>query len=224
MLYSRGEETGLATHVQDKPSTEAKSTAKRIVYAALREFGEKGVELTTMDDIAARAGTSKQLVYHYFKNKELLYLEAMDEISRVEHRWLFEIDFDSLPPLEAVERFFKEVLETNLSDEHLFVADQILHYGTGRSGGKEIARSGQRAVSILNAILDRGHAQAVISKSTTATQLYLHMLLLSTGFRAFRPLMEPYLSEDFTSAEATERWKAHAVASVLAAVRPAPTV
>jgi len=52
-----------------------KSTAKReaIASAAVELFLQKGFKATSMDDIAASAGVSKQTVYSHFGNKDDLY-------------------------------------------------------------------------------------------------------------------------------------------------------
>lgn len=54
---------------------------QEIIESALLCFAEKGFESSTMDDIVERSGTSKGLVYNYFKSKEELYSALMEERS-----------------------------------------------------------------------------------------------------------------------------------------------
>ena len=58
-------------------SRELKKAATReaLVDAAARLFAERGVEGTTMDDIARAAGTSRTSVFNYFGYKEMLVCE-----------------------------------------------------------------------------------------------------------------------------------------------------
>ncbi|WP_416444816.1 TetR family transcriptional regulator [Leucobacter sp. HNU] len=49
---------------------------KRILAAALEEFGERGYEGATIRSIAARAGVDSALVHHYFGTKADLFAEA----------------------------------------------------------------------------------------------------------------------------------------------------
>ncbi|MEO8511719.1 MAG: helix-turn-helix domain-containing protein [Chloroflexota bacterium] len=51
------------------------SVRERLVDAAARLFLERGVEHTTMDDIAAAAGTSRTSVFNYFGYKEAILVE-----------------------------------------------------------------------------------------------------------------------------------------------------
>lgn len=47
---------------------------KKIIDAALKSFGTNGYKKTSVSDIAAAAGISKAMVFHYFGTKKDLYL------------------------------------------------------------------------------------------------------------------------------------------------------
>jgi AcrR family transcriptional regulator len=51
----------------------------QIMMSGLEVFTEKGFHLTSMDDIARRAGVSKPILYQYFSSKEDFYLGILDE-------------------------------------------------------------------------------------------------------------------------------------------------
>ena len=51
------------------------SVRERLVDAAAQLFLERGVDGTTMDDIAAAAGTSRTSVFNYFGYKEAILVE-----------------------------------------------------------------------------------------------------------------------------------------------------
>ncbi|HEX2195185.1 MAG TPA: helix-turn-helix domain-containing protein [Candidatus Limnocylindria bacterium] len=55
--------------------TKKAATRKALVDAAARLFAERGVEATTMDDIAREAGTSRTSVFNYFGYKEMILCE-----------------------------------------------------------------------------------------------------------------------------------------------------
>ena len=61
------------------------ATRQALVDAAERLFAERGVEATTMDEIARAAGTSRTSVFNYFPYKELILCEIgaryVDEIA-----------------------------------------------------------------------------------------------------------------------------------------------
>lgn len=50
-----------------------------ILQAATKVFGDKGFEGTRMDDIAAEAGMAKATVYVYFRSKDEIYEQAVEQ-------------------------------------------------------------------------------------------------------------------------------------------------
>jgi TetR/AcrR family transcriptional regulator of autoinduction and epiphytic fitness len=68
-------------HATSPPSqrlTDRKRQA--IIAAAIDEFRASGYEATSMDRIAARAGTSKRTVYNHFPSKEVLFAEILHQL------------------------------------------------------------------------------------------------------------------------------------------------
>jgi AcrR family transcriptional regulator len=191
---------------------------KRIMDAAILEFGRKGEDATRIDDIAARAGISKQLVYHYYGTKHALYSDVIEEICNVEHAKLLTLKFQEMEPIEAILLFFSTILETNIANTHLLSIDQILHHDDSLNGKKAVGRYGRLAMEKLNAIVARGQLGGQICPRVSAPQLFLHMLLLSTGFATFRVMMPGYTGHDFSGLEAEKSWRAYALASIRAAV------
>lgn len=49
-------------------------TRQRVLDAALREFSEKGYDLASLNTLCAEKDISKGIIYHYFKDKDELYL------------------------------------------------------------------------------------------------------------------------------------------------------
>ncbi|WP_271000441.1 macrodiolide transporter TimAB transcriptional regulator TimA [Listeria seeligeri] len=50
---------------------------KQILEAAMEEFTEKGYQAASTNQICAKAGVSKGLIFHYFGSKEKLYIAAV---------------------------------------------------------------------------------------------------------------------------------------------------
>ena len=59
------------------------ATRRKLLTAARREFASSGLAGARVDEIAARAGVNKQLVYHYFGDKDALYLAVLE--------WVYEV-------------------------------------------------------------------------------------------------------------------------------------
>jgi TetR/AcrR family transcriptional regulator len=50
----------------------------RIINAAIKEFAQKGYDSASTNEIVKEAGISKGLLFHYFKNKKLLFFFLFD--------------------------------------------------------------------------------------------------------------------------------------------------
>ena len=55
---------------------------QEIVEAAFVEFSRNGYAMTTLDQIAERAGVTKGTIYVYFENKEHLFISMVREITK----------------------------------------------------------------------------------------------------------------------------------------------
>jgi AcrR family transcriptional regulator len=60
-------------------SMDGKPLPHRILVAAIDVFMERGFDQASMDDVAARAGTTKRTVYAHFGSKEALFRAALAE-------------------------------------------------------------------------------------------------------------------------------------------------
>ena len=61
------------------PSTQrGRRTRQRIVNAALEVVAERGAQAASLDEVGARAGTSKGQLYHYFDNRDDLLRAVAD--------------------------------------------------------------------------------------------------------------------------------------------------
>ena len=59
---------------------DAVRTKGSILQAAIAEFALRGPAGTRVDEIAARAGVNKSLIYQYFGSKQELYAEALNAV------------------------------------------------------------------------------------------------------------------------------------------------
>ncbi len=62
--------------VQERKAREKKARQEAILKAAQKVFFSKGLDQTTIDDIAEQAELSKGTIYLYFKSKEELYISV----------------------------------------------------------------------------------------------------------------------------------------------------
>lgn len=80
------------------------SKRERILKSAEGEFLEKGFDGTSIDAIVRAVGGSKSTVYAHFKDKTILFAEALSHAQR-------ELDFSLLQAREAMSEDVRETLE-----------------------------------------------------------------------------------------------------------------
>ena len=85
-------------------SPRAAATRQRILDAALAEFAAKGLAGARVDEIAARAGANKRMLYAHFGNKEDLWLTVLERAYAAKREEERALRVDALPPAEAMRR------------------------------------------------------------------------------------------------------------------------
>lgn len=74
----------------------------RILEAATRHFGEVGFDGARVDAIARAARINKQLLYHYFGNKDALFTQVLERAYQQLREQESALDLDRLPADRAI--------------------------------------------------------------------------------------------------------------------------
>ena len=85
-----------------------------IFDAALKLFGEKGYEKTTIADIAKAIGVAQGLCYRYFPSKEVLFDSAIDQYAEILTAQFADLAENSNIPLKE----FIEKMPTTVEDKN----------------------------------------------------------------------------------------------------------
>lgn len=98
-----------------------------LINAAFEVFLEKGYHNAAMDDIAARAGISKPIVYQYFPGKRELYLGLLDDavaewVAGISEAVTAESD-NRKRVIAAIKYYFDKVDDTDRSYRLIFETD-----------------------------------------------------------------------------------------------------
>ena len=64
--------------ISDRQAQERERRKDQILKGALTVFKEKGLEKSTMDEIAKQADFGKATLYYYFSSKEEIFIELLD--------------------------------------------------------------------------------------------------------------------------------------------------
>ncbi|MDO7868772.1 TetR/AcrR family transcriptional regulator [Nocardioides jiangxiensis] len=104
----------------------------QIVATATDVFIERGYQGTSLEDIAARAGITRPLIYHYFRDKDTLYLEILTRArAALDAAIVDHVPSDASPEAQlrgGIEGYFHFV------QEHMHLWELLFGGGTAVAG------------------------------------------------------------------------------------------
>lgn len=89
-------------------------TREKLIDVARQLFAHKGIENTTMNDIATASDKGRRTIYTYFKNKREIYNAVIERESEQLIKKLREVMALPLGPIEKLEKFISvrfEIIE-----------------------------------------------------------------------------------------------------------------
>jgi len=188
--------------------------------AARYEFGKAGLSGARIEEIALRAGVTKQLIYHYYKNKNELYIAVLDEaVTRISCEHL-QTDYASLEPLPAVRLFFENVFDQYERWPHLTglrLAENIHCYKTIKERMRSTRQLSQ-LIAIFVAIIERGQAAGLFLRDIDPRTFLGTGMVVITGCFINDMTASMLFPVDVSTQEGISFWREHAVQFVLSAL------
>lgn len=121
---------------------DASRTKSAILNAAIAEFSAHGPAGTRMDEVAARAGVNKSLIYQYYGSKQELYAEALNNVLVMitERSTTGAQDFLSRMANEPIESALRGLIEYQLTMLETFPEYPRLMAWENLEGGRTLSR------------------------------------------------------------------------------------
>ncbi|EJN06603.1 transcriptional regulator [Bradyrhizobium sp. YR681] len=198
------------------------ATRKKLLTAARLEFARHGLAGARVDEIAMRAGVNKQLVYHYFGDKDALYLAVLEVVYEDIREQERRLNLEGLPPDKAIRRLIEA------SFDHLAAnPDFIVLLNDENRGGARHVRGSTRLeamhsplVKSVSHILHEGVRSGVFRKGIDPIQLYISIAGLSYFFFSNTPTLSAIFGKDLSSRAQRQSRRRHVVDLVLQSLRP----
>src|SRR5579872_3470819 len=157
------------------------ATRQKLLVAARHEFAAAGLAGARVDEIAALAGVNKQLVYHYFGDKDALYLAGLEWVCEEIREQERKLNLEGLPPAQAIRKL------TEASFDHLAAhPDFIVLLNDENRGGARHVRGSRKLeamhsplVSMVSTILSEGVRAGVFRQGINPVHLYISIAGLS---------------------------------------------
>src|SRR6202790_3599649 len=198
------------------------ATQRKLLVAARREFAQSGLAGARVDEIAARAGVNKQLVYHYFGDKDALYLAVLEwvyEEIRAQER---KLNLEGLAPDKAIKKLIESSFDHLAAHPDFIVLLNDENRGGARHvrGSRKLEAMHSPLVSMVSKILKQGVRAGVFRKGINPVHLYISIAGLSYFFFSNTPTLSAIFGKDLYSAAAERMRRSHVVDLVMQALRP----
>jgi AcrR family transcriptional regulator len=187
-----------------------KDTIDRIIAAAKSEITVRGVDGAKVENIAKEAGVTKQLIYHYFKTKDLLYSATLESVAK-NIDILSEVEeFKELSGRRAISRVIDMIVDEFISNPGYaaLTLDQALHSGEHISESSEfIPKIKLFIAEVISPILERGVERGEFKKGFSPEVVFWIIFNLATASFLNKNIMSSASSIDFGSDEGIELWR-----------------
>jgi TetR/AcrR family transcriptional regulator len=198
------------------------ATRTKLLAAARREFAGKGLAGARVDEIAERAGVNKQLVYHYFGNKDALYLAVLEWVYEEIRAHERKLNPEGLPPEQAIRKLIVSSFDHLASHPDFILLLNDENRGGARHvrGSRKIEAMHSPLVSMVSTILKQGVRAGTFRKGINPVQLYISIAGLSYFFFSNTPTLSAIFGKDLTTAAAKRARRSHVVDLVMQSLRP----
>ena len=198
------------------------ATRKKLLTAARREFAASGLAGARVDEIAARAGVNKQLVYHYFGDKDALYLAVLEwvyEEIRAQER---KLNLEGLPPQHAIKRLIEASFDHLAAHPDFIVLLNDENRGGARHvrGSRKLEAMHSPLVSLVSTLLREGVRAGVFRRGINPVHLYISIAGLSYFYFSNTPTLSAIFGKDLSSPAARRARRKHVVVLVMQSLRP----
>lgn len=136
-------------------------TREKLIEVARQLFAHKGVENTTMNDIAAASDKGRRTIYTYFKNKREIFNAVIERESNQLVDKLIDVKLSTLTPEEKIREFIRRRFE-------LMAPSAPRHEMLRSFFGRDLRRierikrlATAKELEVLDAILSEGIAKGV---------------------------------------------------------------
>jgi TetR/AcrR family transcriptional regulator len=211
-----------ARESQAKPADkEATSSREAILAAARQEFSAKGAAGARVNEIAARSGVNKQLIYYYFGNKEGLYAAALEavygEIRELEQGLLLDEESPD-DAMRALVAFSFDYLAAH--PEFIGMLKHENASGARRAQQSETLQGmNSPLITLIRKTLKRGVAAGEFRPGIDPLNLYISIAGMSYFFFSNRPTLSSIFGRDLAASRSVAAYRRHVVDFALAGLK-----
>ena len=197
-------------------------TRELILEAATIEFASKGIGGARVDAIAARSRANKAMIYHYFGNKQQLYLAVLERMYQEIRTAEAELKLEELEPRDAMRALIEFSFDYYTDHPHFIrlLDNENLHKGRHLKRSSTIRQKNSPLVKMITELLSRGSAAGVFRPRVDPIQLYISIAGLGYFYFANIYTLSGVFGVDFQSKDARGARRRHVIDVIMSYLAP----
>ena len=184
-------------------------TRARILVAATDEFSANGYSGARVDAICRAAKANPRMIYHYFGDKDGLYVAVLGQVLSELRSEELKLDVDHTPPMQGMVELFDFI------QAHFGRRPQLINLLTGENllRAKFLRRSirtpivSSPLIDLIARLLHRGQRAGVFRSRIDPLRLYVMMVALSYFHRSNAFTLSVIFRTDISSPEWQRRYR-----------------
>jgi len=164
------------------PSLTSTDARERLLAAALEQFTRQGYAATSVRELCQAAGVTKPVLYYYFKSKEGLYLQLMEESYAQFETILTELTSFSGSSRERIFHFCVGLFSSYIQQLPLIRLCYSIYYGTPQGAPPfNLDQYYDRLLDVLTVLVEDGIAKGEIRPGNANDMVWTIMACLNVA-------------------------------------------
>lgn len=196
-------------------------TRAAILEAATQEFAENGMGGARVDAIAERAGTNKRMLYHYFGDKEQLYLHVLEEAYVAIRTAERALHIGDRTPEEGITELALFTWRYFLRNPEFLslLGTENLHRARWLRQSVRLKELHSHLIGELSQVLEQGKASGVFIPTADPLNVYLTIASLGYFYLSNQYTLSTIFGRDLAVPENLDAWERHIVHVTLASIK-----
>ena len=203
-----------------KPARTARDperTRAAILAAATAEFTAKGLTGARVDAIARSAGANKRMIYHYFGDKDGLYLAVLEATYAAIRTAELELHLGDRDPVEGMRELVRFTWAYFIAHPEFLslLGTENLNKASYLKRSKRIRELHSPLVGMISGLLERGMRERVFRAGVDPVQLYVTIAALGFFYLSNRHTLSTIFGRDLSGPRSLAEREQHIVDVVL---------
>lgn len=176
-------------------------TRQRILHIAAEEFANRGFDGARIDEIVRRSKVSKNLIYHYFKSKEQLFVSVLEKAYASLHARQEAMSLTEGEALAGIRKLVIDSFNHWSQSKHFigYLNSENFHKAKHIKKSAAIRQAYPALIGRISAVLAKGEKEGIFRAGVDPVDLYISISALAYHFFSNQHTFSVIFAKDFTT-------------------------